>query len=226
MGGSVLEYGAGNGRITLPLARNGVSVTAVDHSGPMLASLRARLKLEPAEVRERVRVRRGDMKRVRLGEKFDLVFCGFNTALHLYTRQDVERFFARVRDHLKPAGRFIVDITPPNAVDLAREPERAYYAGRFKHAGAGCIVKNHEYFDYDPITQVLSVSMLFTPVDAPAEAWVTPLTHRQFFPQEWLALLHYNGFQVTSIEGGFAGEPFSGESDTMIVHARVKKGFR
>lgn len=226
IGGSVLEYGAGNGRITLPLAREGVNVTAVDHSAPMLASLRAQLKLEPVEVRRRVSARRGDMKRVRLARKFDLVFCGFNTALHLYTRQDVERFLARVREHLKPGGRFVVDITPPNAIDLARDSERAYYAGRFKHAGAGCIVKNHEYFDYDPISQVLSVSMLFTPVESPEDAWVTPLTHRQFFPQEWLALLHYNGFQVVSLEGGFAGEALSADSDTMIVHARVRKGFR
>ena len=226
MGGAVLEYGAGNGRITLPLARSGVNVTAIDQSVPMLASLRQRLRDESGDVRERVTVKRGDMRRVRLAERFALVFCGFNTALHLYTRVDVERFLARVRAHLKPGGRLVVDITPPNPVDLARDPERAYYAGRLKHAGAGCIVKNHEYFDYDSVSQVLSVSMLFTPVDAPEDAWVTPLTHRQFFPQEWLALLHYNGFAVTRIEGGFAGETFVHESDTMIVHARVRKAFR
>jgi SAM-dependent methyltransferase len=226
LGGTVLEYGAGNGRITLPLAREGIRVTAVDHSAPMLASLRAQLKAEAADVRKCVRVRRGDMKRVRLAEKFDLVFCAFNTALHLYSRQDVERFLLRVREHLKPGGFFVVDITPPNAVDLARDADRAQYAGRFRHAGDGRIVKNHEYFDYDPISQVLTVSMLFTPVEAPADAWVTPLTHRQFFPQEWLALLHYNGFHVTSVEGGFAGEPLSAESDTMVVQARVRRGFR
>ncbi len=225
-GGSVLEYGAGSGRMTLPLARNGMDVTAVDRSLPMLAQLRRRLREEPIDVRDRVAIRRGDMRRMRVTSKFGLVFCGFNTALHLYTRVDVERFFARVREHLRPAGRFVVDITPPNPVDLARDPERAFYAGRLKHAGAGCIVKNHEYFDYDSASQVLNVSMVFTPIDAPENAWVTPLTHRQFYPQEWLALLHYNGFEVTRLEGGFAGESFSGDSDTMIVHARVRKGFR
>lgn len=226
IGGPVLEYGAGNGRITIPLAQHGLHVTGVDHSAPMVASLRARLKDEPQDVRKRVTIRRGDMKRVRVNKKFSLVFCGFNTALHLYTRTDVERFFARVRAHMKPTGTFVVDITPPNAIDLARDPERAYYAGRLRHRGDGRIVKNHEYFDYDPISQVLSVSMLFTPIDAPEEAWVTPLTHRQFFPQEWLALLHYNGFAVTKIEGGFSGETLTADSDTMIVHAKLRKGFR
>ncbi len=225
-GGAVLEYGAGTGRMTLPLARAGVRVTAVDHSAPMLTQLRARLREEPADVQARVSIRRGDMRRVRVAAKFDLVFCAFNTALHLYSRTDVERFFARVRGHLKPHGRFFADITPPNPVDLARDPERAYYAGRFKHAGAQRVVKNHEYFHYDSISQVLSVSMLFTPDGKPEDAWVTPLTHRQFFPQEWLALLHYNGFTVTNVEGGFAQESFTPESDTMLVHARMRRDFR
>ena len=36
---------------------------------------------------------------------------------------------------------------------------------------------------------------------------MTPLAHRQFFPQEWEALLHYNGFEVERVEGDFYGGP-------------------
>ena len=36
---------------------------------------------------------------------------------------------------------------------------------------------------------------------------MTPLAHRQFFPQEWEALLHYNGFEVERVEGDFHGGP-------------------
>src|SRR3984957_9916166 len=61
-GGPVLEYGVGNGRIALPVARHGVSVTGVDHSQPMLTDLRSRLRREPAEVRRRVTLHRGDMR--------------------------------------------------------------------------------------------------------------------------------------------------------------------
>ena len=53
--GPVLEYGIGNGRIALPLARHGVDVVGIDHSAPMLADLRARLAREPSDVRARVR---------------------------------------------------------------------------------------------------------------------------------------------------------------------------
>jgi SAM-dependent methyltransferase len=219
-GGPVLEYGIGNGRIAIPLARHGLEVVGVDHSAPMLGDLRARLAREPDEVRARVRTVRGDMRRARLARRFPLVLATFNTALHLYTRDDVERFLARVSAHLAPAGRFVVDLSTPTVADLARLSGRGYSAPRFRHPTANVVVKNREYFDYDPLRQILFVSMEFEPVADPAGAWMTPLTHRQFFPQEWEALLHYNGFAVDRVDGDFSGGPLTKASDVMIWHAR------
>jgi SAM-dependent methyltransferase len=222
-GGPVLEYGIGNGRIAIPTARAGVEVTGVDWSRAMLADLRDRLAREPDEVRARVRAVCGDMRRVRLRRRFPLVVCTFNTALHLYTRDDVERFLARVREHMTPGGRFVVDINVPSFEDLSRDPRRAFYAPRFRHPTDGRVVKNREYFDYDRVRQILFASLEFEPADDPAGAWTTPLAHRQFFPQEWEALLHYNGFVVDKVEGDFAGGPLERTSDTMIWHARLAR---
>ena len=222
-GGPVLEYGVGNGRIALPIARHGVAVVGVDHSPPMLADLRRRLRGEPAEVKARLRAVRGDMRRLRLAAKFPLVVATFNTALHLYTRADVEKFLARVHQHLAPRGRFVVDLSVPHPADLARLPERPLSVPRFRHPTSGVVVKSRERFDYDPLRQVLFVSMEFEPVNNPAGAWLTPLAHRQFFPQEWEALLHYNGFAIDRVDGDFAGGPLTRESDVMIWHARRRR---
>jgi SAM-dependent methyltransferase len=222
-GGPVLEYGVGNGRIAIPIARSGIEVTGVDWSRPMLADLRARLAREDDSVRARVRVVRGDMRRVRLRRRFSLVLCTFNTALHLFTRTDVERFLARVREHMTPRGLFVVDLTMPSFEDLSRDPERAYHAPRFKHPTTGRVVINREYFDYDRARQILFASLEFEPVGDPQGAWTTPLAHRQFFPCEWEALLHYNGLDVVKVEGDFAGGPIGRESETMIWHARLAK---
>ena len=225
-GGPVLEYGAGNGRIALPIARHGIDVVGIDHSAPMLADLRVRLAREPAEVRARVRAVRGDMRRVRLGRRFPLVLATFNTALHLYTRDDVERFLARVREHLAPRGRFVLDLAMPAVGDLARPAGRPYHSPRFRHPTTGTIVLNREYFDYDPWRQVLFVAMEFEPMGNPTGAWMTPLAHRQFFPQEWEALLHYNGFAVERVEGDFCGGPVTRDSDVMVWHAKARAAGR
>jgi len=221
LGGPVLEYGAGNGRITLPMARLGLDVTAVDLSSTMLADLRARLRHEPADVRERVTVRRGDMRKVRLGERFRTVLCPFNTFLHLYERTDVEAFLARVHEHLAPGGELVLDVSIPSAEELARDPERLFRTPPFRHS-SGKVVRYGERFDYDPLRQVLFVAMEFEPTDG-SGGWMTPLAHRQFFPRELEALLHYGGFAISATYGDFDRSPVTTESVTLLLRCKAIK---
>jgi SAM-dependent methyltransferase len=222
-GGPVLEYGCGNGRLALPIARAGAAITGVDRSPTMLADFRRRLRDEPIEVRDRTRVRRGDMRGLRLDQRFNLVLCTFNTFLHLYTRRDVERFLARVRTHLRRNGLFVIDVSIPDPSELARDPARAYHAPRFRHPSTGGITRYTERFDYDVLRQVLFVSMRFEPRDDPKAAWMTPLAHRQFYPQELEALLHYNGFRLTDAHGNFERRPPEAHDESLILHCRAKR---
>jgi hypothetical protein len=166
------------------------------------------------------------MRRAKLHRRFPLVIATFNTVLHLYVRQDVEAFLARVREHLAPGGRFVADLSVPPLAELARDPAQAFHAPRFMHPTARVVVKNRERFDYDPARQVLFVSMEFEPLGDPGGVWMTPLAHRQFFPQEWAMLLHYNGFAVERVDGDFCGGPFTRDSDVMVWHARLRSAGR
>lgn len=224
--GPVLEYGVGDGRIALPLAKAGHKVTGIDLSAPMLDAFRKRLASEPKDVQKRVTLVEGDMTQVALKKRFPLIICPFNAFLHLYDRADLEAFLSRVREHLAPGGRFVFDVSVPVPEDLARDPGRAYRVPPFRHPTAGYVVKYEEYFAYDHVTQVLHVDLVFTKRDDEAERWTTHLAQRMYFPQELGALLHYNGFRVLAIEGDFEGGPLTGASDTMIWHlepARTKR---
>jgi len=224
-GGPVLEYGCGNGRISIPMARSGVEVMGVDLSAPMLADLRKRLAREPVEARSRISLRRGDMRNLQLTRRYPLVICPFNAFLHLYTRTDVERFLGRVANHLAPGGEFVFDISIPQPAELARDPARAYFAPRFRYPnpdegeGGGQMVRYSERFDYDKLRQVLFVAMEFMPISG-GEAWMTPLAHRQFYPQELEALLHYNGFEITAQFGDFFESPLDQSSVLTVVRCR------
>ena len=215
-GGPVLEYGVGNGRIAIAMARAGIEVVGVDLSRPMLRSLRERLQREPRDVRGRVRAVWGDMRSVRLRGRFPLVIAAFNTLLHLYERDDFERFFAAVGRHLARGGRFVFDISVPQPADLGRDPERRLGAPRFRHPASGAIVRYAERFSYDPLRQVLLVTMDFTPENG-GKPWTVPLTHRQIFPQELAALLHYNGFRIERVLEDFDEHPPSRDVDSLVV---------
>jgi SAM-dependent methyltransferase len=223
--GPILELGAGTGRITLALLRAGLAVTAVDHSPSMLARLRERLAKLPAEQRARAQLVQADMRELRLRKRFDLVLAPFNLFMHLYTRDDVERALQRVREHLRPAGRFAMDVLMPDLGVLRRDPARVYRCRPVfdptdrKHYAYG------ESFDYDAQRQVQTVNMLFQQLDAPEVDRTTPLCLRFYFPEELMALLHYNGLLVDQRFGDFSGAAPSQDSEHQIIvaHARRRK---
>lgn len=212
---AVLEYGIGNGRIAIPLARDGVHVTGIERSAAMIADLRARLAKEPAGVRARVTVKRGDMRKVKTGDEFALVICPFNAALHLYSREDVEQWLACVREQMTKDGELVLDVNMPIMEDLADPPGTEYALDPVAHPTLGR-VPYKEVFDYDRVRQIQFCSMCF------GDDLVTPLAHRVFFPQELEALLHYNGFETTKMLGDFEGGTLKADSDVMIFHARAR----
>ncbi len=114
---SVLEYGCGTGRLTLPLARAGLRVTAVDPSVSMLEQLRRDLCGESPELQRRVRVHCADMRTFSSRRRFDLVVLAFHTFCHLYSHQDIEGFLSLAYRHLAPGGELTFDLPMPH-VDM------------------------------------------------------------------------------------------------------------
>ncbi len=218
--GHVLEYGCGNGRITLPMAQVGARVWGVDLSKPMLNDFEHRLSKLPRTTGKRVTLVHGDMRTVELKERFALILAPFNVMLHLYTRSDIERFLQKVRLHLSPGGTFVFDVSLPNPSDLARSPERKYKAPSFQHPLTLQRIGYTERFEYDPIRQLLVVWMQFVPEDG-STPWTIPLTHRQFFPCELESYLCHAGFSSCVLSADFSDDPPSPHTDSLVVTCRV-----
>lgn len=191
-GGEVLEYGCGNGRVTLELARAGVRVTAVDASPFMLADLKRQLRAMHSSERARVRTMRGDMRSLGLSRRFRLVIMPFNVFGHLYDRNDVELLLGRVRRHLLPGGRLVFDVYQPRMSELS-----GALNGHF----------------YDSLSQILTLTF---DADPPSV-----LTLRQFFPAELRMLLEYNGFHRIRMTSDFEGAPLDEDTTSIVVSASL-----
>jgi SAM-dependent methyltransferase len=219
-GGPILEYGVGTGRIAVELCRAGMDVTGIDASKPMLGGLERRFQRESEAVRHRIKTVHGDMRALRLRSRFPLVIAAFNTILHLSDREDFERFLSGVRHHLSPGGRFVFDFSVPHADYLGADPQRTYGAPRFRHPSRG-LVRYRERFEYDSFRQMLSMELHFLPEDG-SEAWMVPLSHRQLFPREIEALLHYNGFSDITWTADFTDAVPESGADCIVVTCRSR----
>lgn len=217
--GPVLELCCGTGRLTLPLAARGIDVTGVDFSTSMLA--RAKAKARAAGLS--LPLVRQDMRRLRIGRRFALIFIPFNSLQNTYALSDLERIFRGVRRHLRPDGRFIVDVFNPNVdfIVRGRRLKRRWYRFRLPD---GTPVAIDEQCRYDDARQVNRVTWTYRiGRRAPVRQ---QLDMRCFYPEELNALLKYNGFRIVRKYGNHARAPFACGSPKQICVCRLSRDGR
>jgi SAM-dependent methyltransferase len=112
-GGSLLELGCGSGRLLLPLARAGYTITGVDTSASMLAL--ARGYVQEAKLASRVTLVQQDMRTLQLDRRFGLAFVALGSFAHLTSRKAQQEALASIRAHLTVSGTFILDISNADA---------------------------------------------------------------------------------------------------------------
>lgn len=112
--GPVLELAAGAGRMSLPMAASGRSVTALDLSATLLATLNARRDELVANARPRLEIVESDMSDFDLGRTFAVVALG-STSITLLDPGQRQRLYGCVRRHLRPNGVFVVTVPVPVA---------------------------------------------------------------------------------------------------------------
>ena len=105
--GPALEFAMGTGRVALPLLARGVPVTGIESSSAMVAQLRAKVDEQalPAIV--------GDMATTRVPGEFALVYLVWNSIANLRTQAAQVKCFRNAARHLRPGGRFVVELWVP-----------------------------------------------------------------------------------------------------------------
>jgi SAM-dependent methyltransferase len=213
----VLELGAGSGRVTIPLARDGHQVVAVDQSKAMLGKLRQRVAALPKAAADRIRVVDGDLRDFEVGGKYPLVIAAFNVLEHLYTRSELDACLRRVAAHLAPGGAFAFDVQLPDLEWLTRDPNKRWAKTRFTDPTTGRAMFYSTNHDYDPVGQIALIRLYYEPADGKGPTKIVKLSQRKFFPAELEALLAHAGFRVTERYGDFSRRPLDGTAESQVL---------
>ena len=105
--GPALEFAIGTGRVAVPLTARGVRVTGIELSRPMVDQLRT--KVDEATIPVIV----GDMATAVAPGEYTLVYLVFNTISNLLTQAEQVACFRNAARHLRPGGRFVIELWVP-----------------------------------------------------------------------------------------------------------------
>ncbi|EAQ29397.1 probable methyltransferase [Erythrobacter sp. NAP1] len=118
---TALEFAAGTGRISIPLAQAGIKVSGIELSSAMCAQLQSK----PGG--DAITLVQGDMATKRIEGEFSLVFLVFNTLSNLTSFEAQSACFTNAAKHLAKGGHFVVENgLPPYANINTRERLRAF----------------------------------------------------------------------------------------------------
>jgi SAM-dependent methyltransferase len=223
-GEPTLELACGTGRVTAPMAREGITVVGLDVSEAMLAKAR-----EKSEGLENVRWVEGDMRSFELSERFGLITLPVGSFQLLLSTEDQMSCVRCAREHLTADGRFVLDLMNPNIVGLGemlstkrgipqRRTDREY-----RHPESGLIVRRWDSHEYHPSKQQIVTTTVYDEVDADGVVQsrrYDSISLRLVFPFELEHLLARCGLAIETIYGDFEKSPYRGSSAQMLVVAK------
>ena len=203
-GGRVLELAIGTGRVAVPLAERGVSVTGIELSAPMMARLRE--KADEAAIP----VVMGDMATARAPGEYALVYLVFNTISNLLTQDEQVACFRNAARHLEPGGRFVIELWVP---DLRRLPPDRDATVEVSEPGYLLVDT------YDVLRQhVVSHHVRF---DESRQARLGRSPHRYVWPAELDLMGRLAGFELESRHADWSGAEFTAASDSHVSVYRL-----
>ncbi len=213
--GPVLELMCGTGRVTLPLAAEGIAVTCVDSSRPMLSVLRAKLH----DRRLQARIVHADVAHLALDGTFPLAIIPFNAFSELRSPDQERSALRAIRQCLAPAGRLIVTLHNPS-VRRARIDGQLHILGQFPLRDTGDTLTLQSIETLDPRTGLVSGHQYFEAYDRDGRlVWqrILSVAFRLVNHDEFKDLVRETGFRVEELLGDYARHPVDESTSPFMI---------
>lgn len=200
-GGPALEFAIGTGRVGIPLAARGIPVTGIELSEPMVAQLRRKIGEDELPVVV------GDMATTVVpgAVPYALVFLVWNSISNLRTQAEQVQCFRNAARHLRPGGRFVIDLWVP--------PIQRLVPG--EDAVPMSVGEGHLVFDtYDLVTQQ-SASHHYRR-DTDGNVRYGSGHFRYIWPAECDLMAQLAGLELESRSADWSGSPFLATSGSHV----------
>jgi ubiquinone/menaquinone biosynthesis C-methylase UbiE len=218
--GPVLELGCGTGRVSLPLARAGVSLVGVDRSAPMLERARKQiLRSSNPQLLKSLRLVRSDIRALPFDTgAFSMVLAPYGILQSLIRPRDLTATLASVARVVARGGTFGIDLVPD--VPKWREYEnRVQLRGRARGAQLTLI----ESVRQDPKRHLTTFEQRYIERrGTKTREHRFDLTFRTLSVRQMTGQLERAGFRVDAVLGDYRARPWDDRADVWIIMAKKR----
>ena len=216
-GGNILEFGAGTGRISIPIARSGMKITAIDISQNMLNQLSKKIYGE--SFAKKIKLIHGYMKEIKLNERFSLVIIPARTLLLEDNEKDQIKVLENAKRHLKKSGRIIFDVYFPDQKMINSNKDEEFLLGVYKDIKNDFryVMTGKNYFDKK--TQINYCKQYLEKIDSSGKVVnkiLLPVKTRYLYPEQVITLCEKSGLTLLNYYGDFNYGEINENSDDMV----------
>ncbi|MGH2449644.1 MAG: class I SAM-dependent methyltransferase [Chloroflexota bacterium] len=216
--GPILEVGCGTGRITRPLAEEGLEIFGVDLSSGMLRIAEERLEGFP-----NAHLARRTIDAFPPEPRFAAVLYPLNVLWHEISLSAQLNSLDAARQRILPQGLLVIAVSNPlTLMDRRSDGEvRQRFAGPFE--GERLIITAASWDD--EASQLLTSDLSYDLVAANGNVTRTGtrIEFRYTYRAELELLLQVAGFQTTQVYGSYDLDPYDAASGELIVVGRPRE---
>tara|TARA_Y100001970_G_C14192571_1_gene836232 strand:+ start:938 stop:1702 length:765 start_codon:yes stop_codon:yes gene_type:complete len=213
-GKKVLELGSGTGRLAIPLLKENCDYTGIEISKEFCEESKKKIKKHGFKAK----IIHGDFRLFNLDKKYDFIFIGFNTFLHLLNDNDAVSFLQSIKQHMHEKTVFYIDIFVPHPLFLYRNKKR---------------IKNLEYIDsktkkltyvdeiceYNSETEINKITWIYYTDESDEKKY--HFTMRMYFPDTMNRLIIDSGLHIKNIWGNHSCDDFNEMSELQIYECTL-----
>ncbi len=209
----ILELGSGTGRLAQPIIKEGLNYAGLEISSKYVSYANLKFPFLNPFVQ-------GDMRNFNLNQKFDIIFIGFNSFLHLLSKKEVVQCFDSIKLHMHSESKLYIDIFTPSPSFLYRSPNISIDIMEFFDSLENSMVNIEEFSDYDESLEKISVIWEYKNKKN--------ICFRRFkfqmkiyYPHVINQLLLENGFKIHHLWGSYDMDVFSELSPLQIYELSI-----
>ena len=214
---TILELAAGTGRLGLPLIKEGYKYTGIE----IAQSYCDYGNIFFQQKCHKDCLKNADMRFFNLEHKYDYIFIGFNSLLHLLNEQDIYNCLQSIKKHMHTSSQFYIDIFVPSPLSLHRPKDTALRVLEFVDSNSKQLISIDEILDYDDKTEIADILWIYLNEDDQI-LFEFNFQMKMYYPDTMNRLLVENGFSINNLWGSYEKKPFTENSTLQIYQCNLK----